>query len=377
MTRIYRSRISWVLRRCPVGAPYIPEQAFDDFEEVSRCLAESLTDGSMTDDDPVRSNRINRIRMTSSHNESMTIAEFVQRKFIPGYVSRQRAAARSYFQAILKYILRPANLNHAFGEESRSSEGPRGISNWPYIDAVPLNEVKPEVIQNILSESLRHGHSPRTATHIRDVLRNIFSYAARSGDYAGVNPATLVVPPVVERREPQVLSVNELRQVMHLMRYPERSIASFALSVDLNVTEICGLQWQYVNLSSGNRTTAGELLPPRTIAIRNMSYRGVFEAVSPRRRRLVSIPDVLYTELTELKRRERFVSPEDFVIASRTGTPVSPDNIAWRRLRAIGKALDMPWLSWKVFHHTRNNLVQQFGRYWNRELEQILQPRVL
>lgn len=344
---------------------------------AAKSFAEPITDGSLTHNIETSSDWSNCGQDTPPDDPSMTIAEFVQRKFVPEYVSRQRAAARSYFHAILKYILRPANLTQSFVDESRSQREQRGISNWPYIDTFALNEVTPEVIQNILSESLRHGHSPRTATHIRDVIRNIFSYASLSGDFTGVNPATLVVTPVIVHREPHVLSLNELRHVLHRMKYPEKSIALLALSADLNVTEICGLQWQYVNLSAGNRPLQGELLPPKTIAIRNQSYRGVFEAVNPRRRRLVSISDLLCTELTDLKRRERFVSAEDFVIASRSGTPVSPDNIAWRRLRGIGKTLDMPWLSWKVFHHTRQSLVQQFGRYLNRELEQITQPRGL
>jgi hypothetical protein len=37
---------------------------------------------------------------------------------------------------------------------------------------------------------------------------------------------------------------------------------------------------------------------------------------------------------------------------SRAGTPINETNIAARRLKPIGKALEMPWLSWQVFRRT-------------------------
>jgi hypothetical protein len=38
-------------------------------------------------------------------------------------------------------------------------------------------------------------------------------------------------------------------------------------------------------------------------------------------------------------------------------------HVAARRLKSIGKALEMPWLSWYVFHRTRVNLSAQYGRH--------------
>jgi hypothetical protein len=81
---------------------------------------------------------------------------------------------------------------------------------------------------------------------------------------------------------------------------------------------------------------------------------------------------LLFSILRDLKNRERFTGLQDFVLASRSGTPIYPENIAARRLKAIGRALEMPWLSWSVFHRTHLNLKSQFGRHLNKELERIL-----
>lgn len=316
--------------------------------------------------------RTNHEQTISGETFTMTLAEFVECKFLPEYVARQRVAARLYFRGMLKYILKPAHVGPGLDKAAKSRREPRDISSWPYVDSLSLDEISPAAIQHLVSASLLYGYSPRTATHIRDVMRSIFSYAAVSGHYDGINPALMVVTPAVVRKEANVLSLDDLRQVLRMMRYPERSIAIFALTTDMNVTEICGLQWKYVNLSSENRLLEDDLLPPRTIAIRNQSYRGVFGPVGPRRRRFLAASDLLQADLKQLKSRERFVGVEDFVITSRTGSPVNPDNIALRRLKYIGDALEMPWLSWKVFHRTRSSLVRQFGRYLNRELERAL-----
>jgi site-specific recombinase XerC len=315
-------------------------------------------------------------RKVPAKHLSMTVAEFVDRRFIPEYVSRRRTATRLYFQSILKYIVTPACVARAFGNDpDRPAKNAQEPSSWPHLDAVLLKDVTPEAIQHLISASIQRGYSPRTATHIRNVLRSLFSFAASTGNFTGTNPASMVAAPTVVRKEPRVLSLDDLRQIMRLMRYPEKSIAIFALSADINVSEICGLQWKFVNISFANRQLEGESLPPKAMAVRNLSYRGVFEPVKPARRRLIPISDLLHNELAWLRRRERHVGLEDFVIASRTGTPINADNIAIRRLKLIGSETEMPWLSWKVFQRTRESLVQRFGRHLNRELERAIQPR--
>ena len=347
--------------------------------QLPGCLEDPNKDDFFTHEDPASSQPEKRPRVdrkASAKHLSMTVAEFVERRFNPEYVCSRRTATRLYFQSILKYIVTPARVARAFGNGAdRPAKDVQDPSDWPYLDEVPLKDVTPEAVQHLLSVSIQRGYSPRTATHIRNVLRSLFSFATSTGNFTGTNPASIVAAPRVVRKEPHVLSLDDLKQIMRLMRYPEKSIAIFALSADINLSEICGLQWKYVNISFANRQLEGESLPPKAMAVRNLSYRGVFESVKPASRRLLPISDLLHNELVWLRRRERHVGLEDFVIASRTGTPVNADNIAIRRLKLIGNETDMPWLSWKVFQRTRGSLVQQFGRYLNRELERAIQLR--
>jgi hypothetical protein len=306
-------------------------------------------------------------------NKPIYLAEFVERRFVPEYVSTKRAAGRAHFQAILKHILTPERVARAFrANAGKSSTKLKAIPGWPYMDSLRLSDVNQESIQHLISAALKAGYSTQTATHIRNVVRTLFSQAIRSGSFDGANPATYVKLPAMSRRETHALTLTQLKQVMQWMRYPEKEIALFALLADMNVAEICGLQWKYVNLSNESHLVGEDSVPPRTIAVRKQSYRGEFGPVVRTRKRFIPLPELLHSILQQLKHRKTLTAPEDFVLTSRTGTPIYPDNIAARRLKWIGTTLDIPWISWHVFHRTRTKLMAEFGRHLNKELEKTL-----
>jgi integrase len=238
--------------------------------------------------------------------------------------------------------------------------------------SLPLKHIYPGTIQHLTSTALKAGYSTQTAVHILNVIRSIFVHAIKTNCFVGENPASFVPFPVISRKSSRSLTVIELRQVIRMMRYPERLIALFAILTDMNLCETCGLQWRCVNLANHPRQLEAELLPPGTIAVRNQSYRGEFRPVVDGRKRSFPIPSLLFTVLTDLKSRDRFSNLHDFVFASRKGTPISPENVGTRKLKAVGKVLDIPWLSWTPFHRTRLALTARLGMRMNRELEEIL-----
>ena len=82
------------------------------------------------------------------------------------------------------------------------------------------------------------------------------------------------------RKQSHVLTSDQLRQVIQSMRYPEKDIALLSILTDMNVAEIFGLQWKYVNPSEMSRVVDGEWIPPHAIAVRNLSYRNQIRIVS-------------------------------------------------------------------------------------------------
>ena len=302
-----------------------------------------------------------------------SVGEFIERRFIPEHVAIKRPSGRSYFRTILNHVLPPEQVARAFaaGPENPSNRL-KAIPDWPYLESVRLSEVSPEMIQHLTARALEQGYSIQTATHIRNVIRVIFSHAIRTGCYTGANPANFVTLPAMTRKEVHRTHLAQFKEVVHAMHYPEREIALFAILTDMSVAEICGLQWKYVNTSNLSRLVEDEFIPPKTIAVRKQTYRGQFGAVTASRRKFIRVPDVLCSILLDLRNRKQFTAPHDFVLISRNGTPIHPENVAARRLKMIGRSLQMPWLSWRDFHRTRITLKSEFGRKLHEEFDKIL-----
>jgi integrase len=304
---------------------------------------------------------------------SMSLAEFVRRRFIPEFVEIKRSAGRSHFREILKYVLLSEKADGAFpGHSERANARRKAVQSWPYMDSLRLCDINEDTVHHLTSTALQSGYSIQTATHIRNVIRAVYSHAAIACNYPGRNPAALVTLPAVARKNAHSLTLAQLKQVMAVMRFPERAIALFALLTEMNLVEICGLQWQHVNLSSNAYSIGEDLIPAKTIAVRNQWYRGEFRAVMGNRRRFVPVPELLCSILRDLRFRKEFTRPQDFVLTSRSGTPVYPGNIAKRRLKSIGRSCEMPWLSWRVFHRTHSRLRAEFGRNLHKEYEKVL-----
>ena len=304
---------------------------------------------------------------------AMSLGDFVEQKFVPEHVADKTPAGRAHFLGMLKHILTPDRVDRLFGV--KPGHGKRNaLARRPYLESLRLDDITAERVHNLLSAGLQQGYSIQTITHIRNVIRSVFNHAQKTGYFSGNNPAAQVVLPAMAHKAATSLTLDQLRQVIQMMQYPVRELAVLALLTEMSVAEICGLKWKYVNLSYDRRRMDGEWLSAKTIAIRKQSYRAIVSSAIEPRQRNVLIPELLCGMLRDLKSRKNFTGPEDFVLTSRNGTAISQDNLAARKLKSIGRSLDMPWLSWSVFIRTRVALASEFGNLLHDELKQII-PR--
>jgi hypothetical protein len=148
-----------------------------------------------------------RIILPKVVNSLMTVAEFVERKFVPEYLGSMGSVGRIYYQSILKHVVEPQVVDRAFGNDPAFKKARlRFVRGWPYLDHVLLREVRPDSVQNLLSAALTHGYSLHTVSHIRNVVNTIFVFAEREMYFCGENPARLIkmpkaVPCFTQRRK--------------------------------------------------------------------------------------------------------------------------------------------------------------------------------
>jgi integrase len=293
----------------------------------------------------------------------MTITEFVESVFVPEHVATKAASGRTHFQAILKHVLTPEEVQRVFQAGSRPSNVRlKMIRDWPYLGNLPLLETRADDVQRLIDAATARGYSAQTVKHIRNVVAEIFAHAKKRQYFDGDNPATRVVLPKMVRKEAHALTLVQAQALLGAMQYPERELALIAMLTHMNVAEICGLQWKWVNLADDWGTAEGERIPPRTIAVRRHFYRGQLVNLPRRsRNRYVSIPEPLLQVLCALSHREKFTGLDDFVLASKIGRPVNEKDLAKRRLKPLGKSMQMPWLSWRVLSRTHTSLSYQLG----------------
>jgi len=280
----------------------------------------------------------------------MTVADFVERKFLPEHIKLKRHPSRLFYQAILKYVIRPEEVDRIF---QMNSTDPRkrlkAIENWPYLSDMKLCDVRHDHVSRIATSAVEHGYSVETVRHIRNVIGTIFSHAIQEKCFFGDNPVSLVAPMRRPRKQEQILTPDEANGALAMMRYPERELTLIGAISGMSPAEVIGLQWGQVNMMEEACDRNEMQIPPMTIAVRKCWYRGRLDNVRKTARRDLAIDRRLLQVLLELRMRSRFTQPDDFVLVSQFGTPISYDNIMTQRLRPIARRLGVPSVYSKAF----------------------------
>lgn len=290
----------------------------------------------------------------------MCLELFVATKFIPEHVETKSTAGRRHYYAILKHVLHPEKIDRlSCPETDKGRARMKSLPDWPYLDDVRLCDLQPTHVRQLTASALAHGYSTQTILHIRNVISAIISHAKRERCFDGENPIFGVTLPPMARGRTQNLTIVQAKKMLQFMQYPEREITLMTIITGMSVSEICGLQWKYVNLTDSKVYIEGEAIPPRSIFVKNQRNSAGLVGVNAHRVRIVDIPEALFRTLLSLKQQQNNPDPNLLVSPSRDGTPVNPYSLRAQRLRPIGRKLEMPGLSWQILTRAHNALMSE------------------
>ena len=285
-----------------------------------------------------------------THPSHMTVGKFVENNFAPEHIDQMRYSGRAFYQAMLKHVIKPEEVDRIFRKNPADLRKKlQTLPDWPYLSEVRLCDVRRDDIARITAAARNSGYSVETVRHIRNVIGAIFSHAIQQRYYRGDNPVNLVKPLQKQNKQAIPLTVAQARRALRLMQYPEKELIFMGVFTGLSPAEIIGLQWRQINLTNEESLPAKSRISPMTIAVRKRWYRGQLENVSKGSIRDLPIHPPLLQILTLLRIRSRFTAPDDFVLVSHVGTPVSHDNITARRLRPIARQLGVQSISARAF----------------------------
>jgi integrase len=292
---------------------------------------------------------------------------FVEKWFIPNHVELKTEAGRTHYHAILKYVLRPESVDrlfHPYRGVPRSKL--KSVPEWPYLDETRLCDITPDHVRNLISFAMNHGYSLQTAKHIKNVVSAMISHAKKERMFAGDNPISGVRIPPTTRKASHRISLSEAKAIFRMMDYPERQIALIMFNSNMNVSEVCALQWSRINLTLRNARFEEDVVPPQSILVNHRRASSGLTRVNADRVRTIKMPRPLLDLLISLK-GQRDSAPDDFLFSYRPGTPMSPARIQVSKLRPIGNRLGIPF-SWHTLKNVHDVFLQDLRSRLNSEL---------
>ena len=282
---------------------------------------------------------LNRVNAQAQQPGSLvTLQEFVAAHFKPEHVWALKHAGKLHYEYILGRHIIPA------------------------IGEMRLRDVTLDDVQRLVRLKVEAGLSIQTAQHIKNVISAVFSHARKRRAFHGDNPADGVKMPEMERKQRHALMFEQAKVLLEALPTPAKEMALLSITTSLNVAEMLALRWKWVNLADVTATAGDEILPARTLGVRENFYRGKFGSPKARsRKRNVPLSDGVVAALKALRATSRFQGPDDLVFASGDGTPLDETNLMRRVLKPAARALGMTWVSWHVFRHTHATLADRVG----------------
>lgn len=225
---------------------------------------------------------------------------------------------------------------------------PRTLENYSYFlnkHLLPvfgrrrLQEISTDDIAELIAAMRAKGLAAKTINNALVPLGRILSHALRRG-YLIDNPLSRLEQherPRIHKRDQRVLNHTEISALLNASLPRYRPILATAIYTGLRLNELLGLSWSDINLADGfihvrhqlSRPTADQ--PPRRVRLKTVAATR-------------DIP--LLPQLAAILKRHKLAaahsSPNDYVFATATGTPLGYRNV---ERRGLGAAADTAGLN--------------------------------
>jgi integrase len=168
----------------------------------------------------------------------------------------------------------------------------------PALGHIPLARLTPQAVEAALAQRIAAGLAPRTAYHLRAILRAALSDAMRWG-LVGRNVAALVEAPRVPQSDVPPLGIDEARRVLDAMRGDRlEALYSVALAMGLRQGEALALRWDDVDFDAATLTVSGSLVRAASGGLVRS------ETKTARSRRTLAMPDAVTAALRAHRARQ-------------------------------------------------------------------------
>ena len=193
--------------------------------------------------------------------------------------------------------------------------------------------------------------SPASKAKIRNVMSAVFAHAIRNG-WAANNPIKTVRTSAQRLQDPEILTPEEVRDLLEELEPREKTMVLLAASTGLRRGELIALRWRDLDLDSG------------TAFITKSVFRNVEGDTKTRAsRKPIPLPARVVEELKAWRESSMYKGDDDYLfpsIAQNGERPISPDMILRRHIRPALERLGVKKkIGWHSFRHGFSNLLRE------------------
>ncbi len=269
------------------------------------------------------------INFKNTRGNPMTVAQLAdhyrQRELKPDNNWRSYATSYAYEGYLRKWIV------PRWGEYSLESVRTVEVESW--LRQLPL--------------------APSTCAKLRSVMKVLFNHARRY-DLFGRNPIELVRQSAKRRRIPEILTIEEIRQLLTALETSERTLVLLALCTGLRKSELFALQWQDIDFNN------------KQIRVnRSIVYQVVGVCKTEASKKPVPLHSLLAEVLQDWNRQTSYRVPSDWVFSSphrRGKKPYYGQALMEGYIRPVALKLGIEKrIGWHTFRRTYSTLLHELG----------------
>ncbi len=291
--------------------------------------AERLYDvGSKKAARKILNDRLNKYSPRNSRIGHISFKDFVDRYWKP-HLERQsvKPSTKSGYESVLE--------SHVF----------------PAIKDVPMVEIEPLHIEDMVKAIMEKGRAARTIRNVLVVCQSVFSLAEQD-EVIERSPVKKKHRPAVKQVEKVVWTAEQVRNIVNEVVSEYRALFTLLALTGVRIGEALAIQWKHFDFEK------------QTLKIEQSIWYGrIGSPKTKRSNRLIHFGDTLGRVMTEHLGVSRRIGPGDFVFTKPDGSPLHPDVV---RREVLYPALERLHISrekrsdgFHAFRHAAASLINE------------------